>query len=334
MFDIKKLLAKKKPTGADIGKALFANLIHEVTKGSSIFTQSDFNCLEDSINTEQNYNEYNIYRSLFKSVIESYNKGCFLYTNFFFGMQSYSVYLSKCMDADRAQQAEDELPLILTGGQYLRYAEDAKEAGITIAELLRQGGDTPEERFQRYRRSRRAENGIAIVNDRNGNYKEPKSPLSVLYSLDDLATDDKALHTLSLYMKIRVAPAYQYILAFNALVLILGRVYDIDDIEALQLDTDGINEQLVTLDDTVKLFSATVYGTEEEKERKRKLIDEIFTYWKIEELEISEDDIQQVEETIRSYGITEDTYKNFEHLDKYLEMLASVPLDDENMIGG
>lgn len=336
MIDIEKLLSKKRKSwsGAEVGKALFANLIQEATKGNSLFTQEDFNRLENGITTERDYNVYNIYRTLYRSIVDYYNKGCYLYSSFFFGMQSYSVFLSKCMDADKAQEAEDELPLILTGGQYYRYAEEAKEAGITIAELLRQGGDTPEERFQRYRRSRRAEKGIAIVQNRNGDYKEPKSPLSVLYSLDDLAKDDNAKHTLSLYMKIRVAPAYQFILAFNALVLILGRVYDIDGIEALQLDTDGINEQLVTLDETVKLFSATVYGTKEEKLRKRELIDQIFTYWKIEELEISEDDIQQVEETLRGYGMTKDTYKNYERLDKYLNMLSCVPLDEDELTGG
>lgn len=322
MIDVKRILAKKKPTGAEVGKALFANLIHEVQEHSVLITQDELDNLEDKLESDQDFNEYNIYRSLFKAIVDTYNRGVDLFQQFDNGISRYTSVLSECMKSDRAQQAEDEIPLILTGEQYNRYAEEAKEAGITIAQLLKQGGDTPEERFQRYRRSRRAKKGIAVIQSRSGAYKEPKSPIFTFTTLDDIKED---LHYLLLTegsMDRLIVPALRFILSYNALVMILGRVYDIDGMEALQLNAEGAKSQLQDLGETVQLFSDTVYGTAEIKKIKRGIIAQTFIYWEAEDIEPTEDAIQQVEETLRGYEITEDTYKRYKDLDEYIDMLS------------
>lgn len=323
MIDIQKLLAKKHCSGAEVGKALFANLIHEVTEGSSLLTQKEFNQLENGIATEKDYSEYNVYSTLFHSIVNSYNKGVYLIDKFDSGIVHYANILFQCMQADRAQQAEDEQPLILTGDQFERYTAEAKEAGITIAEYLRQGGDTPEERFQRFRRSRRAYKGIAIILNYSGKeYKEPESPAKTFDNLDDIVGDQKKLLSLGVSMERKIAPALTYILSFNALVSILGKVHDIENIEALQINTEKAKAQLHDLGEGVKLFYSTVYGNEEEIKRKRAIIVQTFEYWEAEDMEPTAEAIEQVEETLRDYEITEETYKKYKDLDDYIVMLS------------
>lgn len=121
--NIKKLLKKKGWTGEEVGKLLMASLVNDIKQQGSqekkpLFSQSDFEKLESGLTTERDYMVYGVYRDLYSSIIDAYNRGQGLYQQFFNGYFRLFSQIREVQNSEKIQEIDDNSPLILTEKQY------------------------------------------------------------------------------------------------------------------------------------------------------------------------------------------------------------------------
>ncbi len=170
--------------------------------------------------------------------------------------------------------------------------------------------------------------GIAIIQnppewrvDENGDYIEDASPIDVFTNLDRVAESERQRAELDAFQNNLFKPALRYLYAFNALMKIIGAVYDIDDTEALQLPTLTFESQLESFNNLIYIFYADVYGDAEQKAHKRELIKELFQPTDIEELKPTKEAIEAVTTELTELGLTTKARKQLKNFDRYIALL-------------
>lgn len=128
---IKSLLAKKGWTGEEVGKALIASLLNDIKyqgqEHELLFTQADFDKMESSLSTERDYLAYGVYRDIYSSVVDTFNRGQGNYQQFYNGYYRYAMYLQGAMKADIALSEVEKHPLIMTEEQYKALERETAE---------------------------------------------------------------------------------------------------------------------------------------------------------------------------------------------------------------
>lgn len=139
----------------------------------------------------------------------------------------------------------------------------------------------------------------------NGDYKEEQSnPYLLLESIDSITDDEERLEEINHYKETLIKPALKYVYAYNTLVDTIAAVYDVNYIESLKKDMSLIESQLESgFNGLLYGFYSNVFGTEEEKARKRELIKQVFSPIYIKELLPDPKRVQEVKKRISaSYG--------------------------------
>lgn len=243
------------------------------------------------------------------------------------------AYIKKVVPVFSNMQPSDYMDEVISWGELAEigianYKELVVPAVFDIAEQFTGETETRETLKNYSKRSRIIKRGIAIVQnptksqtDENGDYKEIPNPLSAFYSLDSIAESEAQIAELDACQNNLFKPALRYLFAFNALMKIIGAVYDIEDMEALQLSTKTLESQLSSFNNLVYIFYGEVYGDPEEKERKRKLIKELFPPVDIEELKPTNEAIQAVKTELSEMGYTARARKNLKNFDSYISLL-------------
>ena len=128
---IKSLLSKKGWTGEEVGKALIASLLNDIRyqgqEHELLFTQADFDKMESSLSTDRDYLAYGVYRDIYSSIVDTYNRGQGLYQQFYNGYYRYVMHLQGAMKADNALKQAENYPLIMTEEQYRKAEQDTLE---------------------------------------------------------------------------------------------------------------------------------------------------------------------------------------------------------------
>ena len=136
--NIKSLLAKKGWTGEEVGKALIASLLHDIKNQGKeyepLFTQADFDKMENSLSTDRDYLAYGVYRDIYSSLVDTFNRGQGLYQQFYNGYYRYLMELNGAMQADHALADSENFPLIMTQAQYERLTAKTLEYKKTFGE--------------------------------------------------------------------------------------------------------------------------------------------------------------------------------------------------------
>lgn len=127
---LKNLLKKKGWTGEEVGKLLIASMLNDIKQQGQadkepLFSQSDFEQMESSLTSDRDYLTYGVYRDLYSSIIDSFNRGQGLYQQFFNGFSRLFAELREAENADHAEQSIDNTPLIMTESQYKRLEAEA-----------------------------------------------------------------------------------------------------------------------------------------------------------------------------------------------------------------
>lgn len=135
-------------------------------------------------------------------------------------------------------------------------------------------------------RVRVAHHGIAILRndcitesniDENGYYKEPYSPLlSLLTGLDNLSSDESAQFYIEKSREYLLVPALKEIAAYNALLDVLADEYDVPELVEMKHSLDTILGQVDALNGLVTVMYEHPAGTQEDIERKREIIKDLF----------------------------------------------------------
>lgn len=176
---IDSLLNKKGWTGVEVGKALVASIIHDIRHQSEpdykpLFSQSDFDKMESSLNTERDYLAYGVYRDLYSGLIDAYNRGQGQHQQFYNGYYRYAMHLKDCTVAEQTLQTAELTPYVMTQEQYNKLKEQRETtlkgfmesfSGLLFA-LLSHIMDSPEDAPEAVRTAIEATKKEAVTNER------------------------------------------------------------------------------------------------------------------------------------------------------------------------
>ena len=213
---------------------------------------------------------------------------------------------------------------------YLNYKSliEPSEADI-VESLAEEAEDTGDTLGLFSKRVRIVWNSIAIVQnprksqlDANGDYKENANALLAHFSnLDTTAETEQETGELEAYRNVLFIPALRYIYAFNALMGIVGTIYDIDGMDTLKLPTASIETQLGGFNNLLYMFYADVTGDPAERTRKRELIKQLFAPVDVEELKPAQEAIDAVTKQIAELGYTTKARKQLKDFDRFIFLL-------------
>lgn len=197
-----------------------------------------------------------------------------------------------------------------------------------IVQIWTEGEDTTENKSKRLRAGLR---GIAILRnpasyqtDENGDYIEKKSPLRFFLSLYTLEGDGDKIAEINSYIDNLIYPALSYLYAFNSLMGIIGKVYDLPELEKVaRFDTRICESNMSGYNGMLYLFYHNVYGNEEEKQRKRAIIKEIFRPLEADTLKPSQEAIEEVTAELTKLGFSSDARKKLKYLDAFIDRLMN-----------
>jgi len=172
-------------------------------------------------------------------------------------------------------------------------------------------------------------NSIAIVKnphrdqiDENGDYIEHTNPLAPFANLDSVAEDVDSIAEIAAYQRNLINPALSYLYAFNALMGILGAVYDLPELEEVaRFDTAIFESKIDAFNSLLYMFYSTIYAKGEELEKKREQIKAIFTPLDADKLKPSQEAIDAVTADIEKLGYSTTARKKLKYLDSFIDQL-------------
>lgn len=197
-----------------------------------------------------------------------------------------------------------------------------------IVQIWTEGEDTTENKSKRLRAGLR---GIAILRnpasyqtDENGDYIEKKSPLPFFLSLYTLEGDGDKIAEINSYIDNLIYPALSYLYAFNSLMGVIGKVYDLPELEEVaRFGTRLFESNMSGYNGTLYFFYHNVYGNEEEKQRKRAIIKEIFRPLEADTLKSSQEAIEEVTAELTKLGFSIGAWKKLKYLDAFIDRLMN-----------
>ena len=197
-----------------------------------------------------------------------------------------------------------------------------------IVQIWTEGEDTTENKSKRLRTGLR---GIAILRnpasyqtDENGDYIEEKSPLKFFQSLYTLEGDGDKTAEINSYIDNLIYPALSYLYAFNSLMEIIGKVYDLPELEEVaRYDTSLFENKMSAFNGMLYFFYHDVYGNEAEKQHKRAIIKEVFRPLETETLKPSQEAIEEITTELTKLGLSSDARKKLKYLDAFIDRLMN-----------
>lgn len=247
--------------------------------------------------------------------------------------KALEAYLKKIIPAFREMNSSDYLDEAISRGELADVGiANYRELTVpTVDHIVNWYAGEAEGKVSsdRYSFQRRANcGGIAIIQepakeqiDENGDYKKASYPVSVTWNLYSLAASEIQKEELDFCQNNLFKPALRFLYAFNALMKIIGAVYDIADMEAIRLSTETFESQLNSFNNLIYIFYGKVYGSMEDKKLKRKLIKELFPPVDIEGLKPTKEAIEAVTAELRDLGFTLQARKKLKNFDRYIALL-------------
>lgn len=216
----------------------------------------------------------------------------------------------------------------LADAEVIGYKRLIQPDDAQIIDIVTDSEDTTENKSKRIRAFAK---GIAIIKspnetqvDENGDYIEPKNPLYLIKSVFTLEDNAKEVTEIQKNLYNLIYSALGYLYAFNALMKIIGKVYDLPELENVtHYDTSFFENKMYTYNKILYYFYYDVYGNETEQQRKRTIIKKIFTPMQAEFLKPSQEAIEEVTEKLVKLGFSSDARRKVRYLDTFIDRLMS-----------
>ena len=125
---LKNPLKKKKWTGKEVGKLLIACLTNDIAKKEPLLSQTDFEKIERSLTRDEDHLVYGVYRDIYDAMVNGFNRGSAFTQLFSSSLAFLCARLKEVWSVDNIQKKIDEMPLIMTEGQYKRLKAEAVQA--------------------------------------------------------------------------------------------------------------------------------------------------------------------------------------------------------------
>lgn len=160
--------------------------------------------------------------------------------------------------------------------------------------------------------------------DEKGNYVEHKSPLILFQSLYDLEENESKIASIHDYTHTLIYPALGYLYAFNALMEIIGNVYDLPELaKVARYDTSTFEYKMNAFNDLLYIVYHDVYGNEKEKEHKRAILKDVFSPLEADTLKPSQEAIEEITEELTQLGFSSEARKELKFIDAFLDRLMT-----------
>lgn len=202
-----------------------------------------------------------------------------------------------------------------------------------VTDILEALGETDEDTTENLlKRKRLMFNGIVIaqapnayqLNERGEYIDNIKHILGIssVFSIDSIGKSESTKEDIQAFRDNLFLPALQYIYAFNALVKILGAIYDLDELGEVEISTERFESQLNALNNQLYMLYGDVYGTDADKERKRDIIKEVFQPINLDELKPTAEAIETVTAELDRLGFSTEARKKLKKFDTLIERLC------------
>lgn len=203
---------------------------------------------------------------------------------------------------------------ISTYGELADQGSTLYQACLTVSQIeiakyyLTQPGNT-------YGKRRRAlQGGIAIIQepfnrhrvDEQGDYIEFSDPFSLFLSIDAISESREHREGLVTFRETLIKPALRYLYAYNSVVDLIGKAYEIEGIESLKLGLSTFESKLAGMNGAIHWLYTYAYGDPAEKSRKRALIKELFLTIHPEELKPTPAAIAKTQAKVNALGLSVD----------------------------
>ena len=156
-------------------------------------------------------------------------------------------------------------------------------------------------------------NGIAVIHnenicnvDENENYKQPAIPNHFGITLELLNEDKQRQSDFNECIDKLVKKSLKYMYAYNEVLNIIGRVYDLPGLgKGAKYDTKEYEEAVITFNNMLYSLYCTLDGTKEEKKHKRHIIKKCFQTINLESLKPTTEEINIVESAMNKNNLFE-----------------------------
>lgn len=242
-------------------------------------------------------------------------------------------YIENKVPQARGLKANQLYKYIISWGElaatnFTGFSETLNPSDIDIINIATEGEDTTQNKSKRLRTILR---GIAILQnpsesqiDKNGDYIEKKNPILFLHSLYTLEKETTTIENLHGYIDNLIYPALAYLYAFNSLMEIMSKVYDLPELaEVVRYDTKLFESKMEGFNTILYIFYHEVYGNEAEKQRKRAIIKKVFRPLEADILKPSQKAIEEITEELTKLGFSSDARKKLKYLDAFIDHLTN-----------
>lgn len=175
--------------------------------------------------------------------------------------------------------------------------------------------------------------GIAILKKaryfdaaKDGSYIDPvgsKINMELLQGIDYMENDPDSADYIRETLDDLAVPALRFIYAYNAFIDILADVYDVDVLRDVKSDMSYQESQIEACNNLLFMLYNDVYGTEEDKKRKRKFIREHFHPIDLEDLKPTEETILEVKKTVSDLGYTKQAAAYLKNCEPFIKALIN-----------
>lgn len=240
------------------------------------------------------------------------------------------TYLEGAVAPTKGLKANQLYKDLITWGELadMGYLDFQSLIAVDDADIVEHIAQTQEDNTENFnRRARGIYHGIAILKEakyfdagEGGEYIDPvadKLKLELLQGIDYLESDTREAEYIAANLDFLALPALRYMYAYNAFIEIIAAAYDIDFMTVAKYDLTRQESQIEACNNMLYMLYKGVYGTQEDKKRKRDFIREYFQPIEIEELKPTEEAIEALRKKIEGLGYTREaavTLKNYRKL--------------------
>mgnify|MGYP000881687685 CR=1 FL=1 len=253
------------------------------------------------------------------------------------------TYLEGTVAPTKGLKANQLYKDLITWGELadMGYLDYQSLIAVDDADIVEHIAQTQEDNTENFnRRARGIYHGIAILKEakyfdagEGGEYIDPvadKLKLELLQGIDYLESNTGEAEYIAANLDFLALPALRYMYAYNAFIEIVAAAYDIDFMTVAKYDLSKFESQIEACNNMLYMLYKGVYGTADDKKRKRAFIREYFQPIEIEDLKPTEEAKEALRAKIEGLGYTREaavTLKNYRSL--IAEIMREGAVDNE-----
>lgn len=235
-------------------------------------------------------------------------------------------YLEEAVAPTKGLKANQLYKDLITWGELadMNYLNYQSLIAVTDEDIVDHIAQTQEDNTENFnKRKRGIFHGIAILTENkhfnaenSDEYIDPvadKLKPELLQSIDYLEQDPDEADYIAASMELLALPALRYMYAYNSFIEIIAAAYDIDFMTVAKVDLTSQENQIEKCNNLLYMLYKSVYGTPEDKKRKRAFIKKYFQPIEIEDLKPTEEAIEAFKAKIEGLGYTRKAAVTLKH---------------------